>query len=46
MVCAGFLTEVERVDLDELRRKYPETFNRPYNMGAGLCRERVLDKGK
>ncbi|MFH1647782.1 MAG: molybdopterin dinucleotide binding domain-containing protein [Chloroflexota bacterium] len=42
MVCAGFLVEVERANLDELRRKYPQAFNRPYDPGAGLPRERVL----
>jgi hypothetical protein len=34
--------EVERANLDELRRKYPEAFHRPYDQGAGLRRERVL----
>ncbi len=42
MVCAGFLVEVERANLDELRRKYPEAFHRPYDPGAGLRREGVL----
>ena len=46
MVCEGFLVEVERADMDELRRKYPEAFKRPYNPGAGLCRERVLAEKK
>ncbi len=35
MVCSGFLAEVERVNLDELRRKYPEAFNRPFHHSAG-----------
>ncbi len=38
----GFLVEVERVNLDELRKKYPEAFNRPYDQASGLRRERVL----
>jgi len=42
MVVSGFLVEVEQVDLDELRRKYPEAFKRPYRPAAGLLRERVL----
>jgi hypothetical protein len=42
MVSSGFLAEVERTDLDDLRRRYPEAFARPYHQGAGLCLERVL----
>jgi molybdopterin guanine dinucleotide-containing S/N-oxide reductase-like protein len=33
---SGFLVEVEKVDLDELGRQYPEAFSRPYNKGSGL----------
>ena len=46
MVVSGFLVEVERADLDELRRKYPEAFNRPYDRASGLHRDRVLLGGK
>ena len=46
MVAEGFLVEVERADMDELRKRYPEAFKRPYNPGAGLCRERVLAEKK
>jgi molybdopterin guanine dinucleotide-containing S/N-oxide reductase-like protein len=42
MVVSGFLVEVERVNLDELRKQYPEAFNRPYDPAAGLRFERVL----
>ena len=43
MVCSGFLVEVERADLDELRRRYPEAFSRPYRRRRrALCLERVL----
>ena len=42
MVSSGFLVEVERAEMDELRRLYPEAFSRPYHAGAGLCLERVL----
>ncbi|MBN1461870.1 MAG: molybdopterin-dependent oxidoreductase [Armatimonadetes bacterium] len=45
MAVGGFLVEVEPVDLEELRRTYPEAFARPYHAGAGLCVERVIDKG-
>ena len=40
-VVSGFLVEVERADLDELRKKYPEAFNRPYDRASGLKFERV-----
>ena len=46
MVTSGFLVEVERVNLDELRRKYPEAFNRPYDKASGLRLERVLYGGE
>ncbi len=42
MAVSGFLVEAERVDLDELQRKYPEAFSRPYHPAAGLRMERVL----
>ena len=44
MVVSGFLVEVERVNLDELRKKYPEAFNRPYDKASGLRFERILHK--
>ena len=46
MVVGGFLVEVERVNLDELRKKYPEAFKRPYHPVAGLRMERVLAGGE
>jgi len=42
MVVSGFLVEVERVNILELMKKYPEVFNRPYHHAAGLRLERVL----
>jgi anaerobic selenocysteine-containing dehydrogenase len=42
MVCSGFLVEVGRANLEELRRKYPEAFNRPYDKAPGLLQKRVL----
>ena len=45
-VVSGFLVEVERVNLDELRKKYPEAFNRPYDRASGLRFDRVLAGGK
>jgi trimethylamine-N-oxide reductase (cytochrome c) len=46
MVVSGFLVEVEGANLDELRKQYPEAFNRPYNLASGLRFERVLAGGK
>jgi hypothetical protein len=34
--------EIERADIDELRKKYPEAFNRPYDRATGQVMERVL----
>jgi trimethylamine-N-oxide reductase (cytochrome c) len=42
MVSGGFLLDIERVNIDELRRQYPEAFNRPYHKASGLRYERML----
>jgi trimethylamine-N-oxide reductase (cytochrome c) len=44
MVCSAFLVEVEKADLNDLRKKYPEAFDRPYHPGAGLTLDRLLVK--
>jgi len=44
MVVSSFLVEVEGINLDELRKKYPEAFKRPYHADAGLRMERVLSR--
>ncbi|MEM3395677.1 MAG: molybdopterin-dependent oxidoreductase [Conexivisphaerales archaeon] len=36
MCVSGYLVEVEKVDLNELKQKYPDAFNRPYDPAAGL----------
>ncbi len=36
MVVSSFLVEVEKVDIEELRRKYPQAFGREYDPGSGL----------
>jgi trimethylamine-N-oxide reductase (cytochrome c) len=36
MVVSSFLVEVERVNLDELRKEYPDAFERPYHADSGL----------
>jgi len=46
MVSSGFLVGVEKVNLDELRAKYPEAFERPYDPAAGLRFEARLEGGK
>jgi trimethylamine-N-oxide reductase (cytochrome c) len=46
MVVSGFLVEVELAKLDELRKQYPEAFNRPYHKGSGLHFDRVLYGGE
>jgi anaerobic selenocysteine-containing dehydrogenase len=46
MVTNGFLVEVERIDLDDLRRQYPEAFNRPYDRASGLKLERIIWQGE
>jgi molybdopterin guanine dinucleotide-containing S/N-oxide reductase-like protein len=44
MVCSGFLVEVAGVDLEALKKQYPEAFNRPYDNITGLVVERVLHR--
>ncbi len=44
MVVSGFLVEAERANLEDLRKKYPEAFRRPYHADAGLGMERILAK--
>ncbi|MBW1799922.1 MAG: molybdopterin-dependent oxidoreductase [Deltaproteobacteria bacterium] len=45
MATSGFLVEVERINIEELKKKYPDAFKRPYHQGAGLPMGRVLVKG-
>jgi molybdopterin guanine dinucleotide-containing S/N-oxide reductase-like protein len=42
MAVSGFLVEVEKVNLDDLQKQYPEAFARPYDQAAGLRFERIL----
>jgi anaerobic selenocysteine-containing dehydrogenase len=46
MVASAFLVEVGRVNLDDLRKKYPEAFKRPYHPNAGLRLEGVLNRNR
>jgi molybdopterin guanine dinucleotide-containing S/N-oxide reductase-like protein len=43
MAVSGFLVEVERADLDKLRRQYPEAFARPYHPTAGPSLESYME---
>ncbi len=36
MVVSSFLVEVEKADIEELRKKYPEAFEREYDSASGL----------
>jgi anaerobic selenocysteine-containing dehydrogenase len=44
MVSSSFLVEVEKANLEELRKKYPVVFRRAYHPDAGLRMERALAK--
>jgi anaerobic selenocysteine-containing dehydrogenase len=46
MVSGGFLLDVERVNIDELQKQYPDVFNQPYNRGSGLTLERMFQEEK
>ena len=45
MATSGFLVEVARVDLEALKKDYPEAFSRPYDLASGLRFDRVLAGG-
>ena len=42
IVSAGFLVDVERTDLDALRKAHPDAFARPYDKATGPAWERIL----
>jgi len=46
MAVCGFLVEVERVNVEELKKQYPDVFNRPYDKASGLRYERMLQQDK
>ncbi len=45
MATSGFLVDIAPVNLDALRKHYPEVFNRKFNINAGQIFERVLTRG-
>lgn len=42
MAVSGFLVEVEAVNIEALRKQYPEAFKRAYHPSVGLSMERVM----
>jgi len=46
MVVSGFLVEVGAVNLEEIRKKYPEAFKRKYNKNVGLCFNAWIQRNK
>jgi trimethylamine-N-oxide reductase (cytochrome c) len=43
---SGFLAEVEKTDMEALRRKYPEAFERPFHSQAGPDLESWIEGGR
>ena len=43
---SGFLAQVEKTDMEALRRKYPEAFERPFHPHAGPGLEGWIEGGK
>ncbi|MBN1188488.1 MAG: molybdopterin-dependent oxidoreductase [Dehalococcoidales bacterium] len=43
MVISGFLVNIERADLDELRKQYPKPFSRHFHAATGLTLESFLE---
>ncbi len=46
MVVSSFLVQVEKANIEELRREYPEAFSRVYHSEYGLCRQRLISPGQ
>jgi trimethylamine-N-oxide reductase (cytochrome c) len=44
VVTSGFLVEIEKVDLEQLSRDYPEAFHREYNAESGLVFDAWVEK--
>jgi molybdopterin guanine dinucleotide-containing S/N-oxide reductase-like protein len=42
MVVSSFLVEVESINIEDIRKRNPEAFKRPYQADAGLRMERML----
>jgi molybdopterin guanine dinucleotide-containing S/N-oxide reductase-like protein len=46
MATSGFLVELERVNIEDLRRQYPEAFEKAYDPAAGLRFEAWVEGAK
>jgi anaerobic selenocysteine-containing dehydrogenase len=46
MVVSGYLVEVEKAKMDELRKKYPDAFKRKYDQASGLRFNAWVEGGK
>jgi anaerobic selenocysteine-containing dehydrogenase len=46
MVVSGFLVEVEKTDLEGLRKKYPDAFARVCHSTAGPCPAGITEGGE
>jgi hypothetical protein len=46
MVVSSFLVEVEKVDITELQKQYPEAFKREYEPASGLRFNAWVEGGK
>jgi molybdopterin guanine dinucleotide-containing S/N-oxide reductase-like protein len=44
MATCSFLAEVEKTDLDEMMKQYPEAFKRPFHPTTGPCPEAFMSK--
>lgn len=42
---SGFLADIEKTDIEGLKKKYPEAFERPFNPNAGPGLDAILDGG-
>ena len=45
MVVSGFLAEVEKTDLEDMRARYPEAFARKCHVTAGPCLAGIVEGG-
>ena len=46
MVVSGFLVAVEKANLEELREKHPEAFEKPYDLNVGLYYDTYVEHNK
>ena len=45
-VTSGFLVNIEKVDVFELAKRYPEAFERPYDPDCGLIATARVEQGE